>query len=55
VLTIEDVLLSMVQAFKRTLVGSKVADRTGGPKGGHRGVALLEHFHKHPVGVVLQL
>jgi hypothetical protein len=54
VLTIEDVLLSMVQAFKRTLVGSKVADRTG-PNGGHRGVVLLEHFHKHPVGVVLQL
>jgi hypothetical protein len=35
-------------------LGSKVTVWTW-PRGGHRGMALLEHFHKHIAGVVLQL
>jgi hypothetical protein len=40
--------------FNEHLAGSKVAAWIG-PKEGHRGAALLEHFHKHLVFVVLQL
>jgi hypothetical protein len=38
--------------FNENLASSNVAAWTG-PNGGHRGAALLEHFHKHLGCVVL--